>query len=59
MTIMFAVGAPIDVPQVKNPTKEQIVSLHETYVNALVDLYNKYKHKYSEFPDVEIQIVWE
>lgn len=42
----------------KNPTKEQIVALHEKYVQAVVDLYNKYKHKYSEFPETEIKIVW-
>ena len=40
------------------PTKEQIVALHEKYVKAVVDLYNKYKHKYSEFPECEIKIVW-
>lgn len=53
----FTVGAPIEVPVVKNPTREQIVALHETYVNALKDLYNKYKHKYSEFPEAEMKIV--
>lgn len=51
------VGSAIDVPLVKNPTKEQIVGLHEKYVRAVVDLYNKYKHKYSEFPEAEIKIV--
>ncbi|KAK4318728.1 hypothetical protein Pmani_010300 [Petrolisthes manimaculis] len=55
--IYTVVGAPIDVPLVKNPTKEQIVALHETYVNAVQDLYNKYKHKYSEFPEAEMKIV--
>lgn len=55
--ITHTVGAAIDVPLVKNPTKEQIVALHEKYVQAVVDLYNKYKHKYSEFPECEIKIV--
>ncbi|XP_069950298.1 2-acylglycerol O-acyltransferase 1 isoform X3 [Cherax quadricarinatus] len=55
--IYTVVGSPIDVPLVKNPTKEQIVGLHETYVKAVVDLYNKYKTKYSEFPECEIKIV--
>lgn len=54
---VVSVGAPIDVPLVKNPTKEQILSLHETYVKAVIELYNKYKHKYSEYPECEIQIV--
>ncbi|MPC29016.1 2-acylglycerol O-acyltransferase 1 [Portunus trituberculatus] len=51
--IYTVVGTPIDVPQVKMPTKEQIVALHEKYVKAVVDLYNKYKHKYSEFPELQ------
>lgn len=55
--IYTVVGSAIDVPLVKNPTKEQIVGLHEKYVKAVVDLYNKYKHKYSEFPEAEIKIV--
>ncbi|XP_045597368.2 2-acylglycerol O-acyltransferase 1 isoform X1 [Procambarus clarkii] len=55
--IYTVVGSPIDVPVVKNPTKEQIVGLHETYVNAVISLYNKYKHKYSEYPECEIKIV--
>ncbi|XP_042206558.1 2-acylglycerol O-acyltransferase 1-like isoform X2 [Homarus americanus] len=55
--IYTVVGTPIDVPLVKNPTKEEIVGLHETYVNAVIDLYNKYKHKYSEFPECDIKIV--
>lgn len=55
--IYTVVGAPIDVPLVKNPTKEQIVKLHETYVNAVVDLYNKYKDRYSEHPECKISIV--
>ena len=56
--LTHTVGSAIDVPLVKNPTKEQIVALHEKYVKAVVDLYNKYKHKYSEFPECEIKIVW-
>ncbi|XP_071512283.1 2-acylglycerol O-acyltransferase 1-like isoform X1 [Panulirus ornatus] len=55
--IYTVVGAPIDVPLVKNPTKEQIISLHETYVKSVIDLYNKYKQKYSEYPECEIKIV--
>ncbi|XP_068241795.1 2-acylglycerol O-acyltransferase 1-like [Palaemon carinicauda] len=55
--IYTVVGSPIDVPQVKNPTSEQIVELHAKYVRAVVDLYNKYKDKYSEHPELKIKIL--
>lgn len=55
--IYTVVGSPIDVPQVTNPTSEQIVDLHTRYVQAVVDLYNKYKGRYSEYPETKIQII--
>ncbi|KAK7069115.1 Diacylglycerol O-acyltransferase 2 [Halocaridina rubra] len=55
--VYTVVGEPIDVPKVKDPSSKEIVDLHAKYVKAVVDLYNKYKDRYSEYPEVEIKIV--
>ncbi|XP_066972546.1 2-acylglycerol O-acyltransferase 1-like [Macrobrachium rosenbergii] len=55
--IYTVVGSPIDVPQVKNPTSQEIVELHAKYTRAVIDLYNKYKDRYSEHPELQIKIV--
>ncbi|XP_066964502.1 2-acylglycerol O-acyltransferase 2-like isoform X1 [Macrobrachium rosenbergii] len=54
--IYVVVGAPVDVPLVKDPTQEDIDRVHESYVKALTELYNKYKGMYSAYPDVELKI---
>lgn len=55
--INIVVGSAIDVPKVENPTQEEIDSLHESYVKALVELYNKYRGRYSAYPEVDIKII--
>ena len=49
-------GAPIDVPRITNPTREDIENLHEKYVTALRELYDKYRYKYSHYPDTDLVI---
>ncbi|CAL4078707.1 unnamed protein product [Meganyctiphanes norvegica] len=51
------VGAPIDVQQVTEPTTEQIMNLHSKYVDALTELYNKHRHTYSPYPNVDLKII--
>ena len=41
-------GKPIPVPQVDEPTSEQIEEFHAKYVAALVDLYNEYNPIYGD-----------
>lgn len=43
--ITMAIGEPIDVSQVDNPTEEQINALHQRFVAALQQLFDEYKHK--------------
>lgn len=40
--ILTCIGSPIPVERVEVPTLEQILALHEKYVTALQELYDKY-----------------
>ena len=54
---LLPVGAPIDVKRNPNPTREEIENLHAQYVEALKDLYEKYRYTYSQYPDTELTII--
>jgi 1-acyl-sn-glycerol-3-phosphate acyltransferase len=43
--LVVALGKPIPVSPVERPSKEQIEALHATFVQAIKDLYDRYKHK--------------
>ncbi len=49
------VGEPIPVPKVEEPTSEDIVRLHDKYVEALKALYKEYNPKYGD-PNVRLTI---
>lgn len=49
--LIFLVGKPINVEKIENPTAEQIDDLHNKFVEALQDLFNKEKYKYEDNPD--------
>ena len=51
----LVVGAPIKVDKTPEPTAEQISQLHQRYVEALVDLYDKYNPVYGD-PSVVLEI---
>lgn len=55
--ITVVVGTPIDVEKVSQPTQEQIDILHQTYVDALVDLFYAHREKYALDPSHVIRIV--
>ena len=42
------VGKPIPVERIEEPTSEDILGLHEKYVQALKDLYEEYNPKYGD-----------
>ncbi|KAG5187160.1 mono-or diacylglycerol acyltransferase type 2 [Tribonema minus] len=44
--LVFAVGKPIPVPKVVNPTDEQVRELHAKFCKALVSLFDHYKAEY-------------
>ena len=54
--MVTVVGAPIPVTKNVNPTSFEVNQLHEVYVEKLKDLFDKYKRKYSDYPDAELQI---
>jgi len=45
--ITVVVGAPIEVPKDENPSQEKFQGFHQKYMEALKDLYNRNKDKYS------------
>ena len=53
----FLVGAPIAVTKTEDPTQEQINKLHDEYITALVQLFDKYKEKYCSNPELTLQII--
>jgi len=46
--IVSVSGEPIPVEQCEEPTSAQIDQLHETYIQHLEALYNKYKDVYAK-----------
>jgi len=46
--IHVVVGTPIHVTKTENPTVEEVEELHRQYMDALVDLYNKYNCIYGD-----------
>jgi len=51
------VGAPIKVDKIAQPTLEQLNELHARYVDAVVDLFYKYRGEYALDPNDVISIV--
>lgn len=41
-------GSPVPVEKVENPTPQQVDALHSKYINALRELYDRYKDGYYE-----------
>ncbi|WFD33431.1 2-acylglycerol O-acyltransferase [Malassezia cuniculi] len=55
--ITIVVGAPIDVPHVAEPTKEQLIEWQGKYIDALLALWDKYKDEYMPARFDEMRIV--
>lgn len=53
----MVVGSPIEVQKCEHPTQEQIDKLHETYVQALVELFDKHKEQYGVPKEKELLIL--
>lgn len=43
---LFLVGKPIDVEKIPEPTEEDIIKLHDTYIEKLTALFEEHKMKY-------------
>lgn len=40
----LVLGKPIEVPTVKEPSKQQTQEFLDKYISAMVDLYHRHKH---------------
>lgn len=47
----FAVGHPLEVKKIENPTQEEIDYWHDKFVERLVKHFEMEKHKYLKDPD--------
>lgn len=54
--IFVSVGKPIEVDKVEMPTEEEVEILHQKFINAIIDLFNREKHNYLEDPDTDLII---
>ena len=50
------VGKPIPVEKIANPTQEDIDDLHQVYVDALNQLFDKHKMNYGIDKDVKLDL---
>jgi 2-acylglycerol O-acyltransferase 2 len=55
--INTVIGAPIEVPHILEPTKEEIIHWHEIYLKHLTDLFNDHKEKYLEDKSTVLEII--
>jgi 2-acylglycerol O-acyltransferase 2 len=51
------VGAPIPLPQVDNPSREQILQYHKLYVDALTKLFRDHKDQYAQPGTQDLEVV--
>lgn len=56
LPLLYAVGAPLMVTKIPNPTPAQVDELHRRFVVALVQLFDKYKHLYG-CPNKRLSII--
>ena len=54
---LISVGKPIDVEKVAEPSQEDIDTLHDKYVKALVDLFEENKTKYGLDESVHLNFI--
>jgi 1-acyl-sn-glycerol-3-phosphate acyltransferase len=55
--ITCVVGAPISVPHIPNPTKEQVLEYLQIYKEKLTELYDANKAKYNDPPTKQLEII--
>ncbi len=49
------IGEPIPVTKIENPTRQEVEELHARYVEAVLDLYDKYNPVFGD-PNVKLEI---
>ena len=54
--IHTVIGEPIHVDKVEEPTKAQIMELHDRYINALTQLFDEHKDKYLDLANKNVHL---
>lgn len=52
-----AVGEPVTVPRIENPSRETVDMYHDMYVRSLLKLFNENKTKYGMTETDELRIL--
>lgn len=55
--VTVVVGSPIPVKQADKPTDEEVQAVHRQYIQALQDLWDKYKDEYAKDRKSELELV--
>lgn len=50
----IVVGKAVQLPQIDNPTNDDVHKYHEKYVTALKDLFDRHKTQYGEYGELEV-----
>lgn len=56
--LFIVVGNPIDLPEIAEPTTEQINEYHEKFMKNLVELFETQKHNYIKNADNVTLELW-
>lgn len=54
--INIVVGKPIEVEKIEEPSQEDIMQVHQQYIQQVVQLYEEHKKKYG-YQDIELEII--
>jgi hypothetical protein len=52
--LFTVIGKPVHLPLIVNPTPEEVDNYHKIYIDALLEVYNRYKTKYGASEELEI-----
>ena len=55
--LITVVGKPIEFPLISKPTKDDVSLYHEKYMNALKELFHKYKKRIGLDENAEIELI--
>lgn len=56
VNVTTVVGKAIQMPKIENPTKDDVGKYHTIYIDTLVDLFERNKHKYAIDPTQSLEI---
>ncbi|EEY54870.1 diacylglycerol O-acyltransferase, putative [Phytophthora infestans T30-4] len=54
--LITVIGKPLRLPHIDNPSRDEVKENHDKYVEALRDLFDRYKCVYAADPDAELEI---